>query len=372
MLTAQLLLSSPSGKTLVDLPQANSIAATWQANRIGSINIRYPYTAELEKHLHRDNLIQLWVGPENRTKVPFYYFLRYWAPVIRARERYIDLRGPDLLELLRRRVVAHFANSPEAKMTDQGDDMLKEIFADAFANGTNPAPDYGTRVISSLSSEGLLTAGPSVTKAFSFDELLNRSGSGVFPEIVDLVYRTDGTRLYYEIKPAAIGTDVKFLFRTATGQPRKDISDRFSLDEHSSCLTESSIVHDYQQEQNYIYGGGKGQQEEREVVQVYSAAAIAASDYNRCEGFEDRTQLEGDALESAANERLNEGLGTVTLVGSMVSTEYEMFGRDWFFGDRVGLRIGQYNARAVISSGVIKIGRGGVSVTAKLAGETND
>lgn len=371
MLTIESHLSDPTGAKLVSLPDLVSLKATWMANRIGSVVARYPLDTALRRHLHRDNILQLWVGPQNGKKQLFTYFTRGWEFSFAQGKQYLEISGPDQHDLFRRRIVAHFAGSSQASMTDQADDMLKEIFDDAFANGTNPSPTYGSRVISNLSREALLTQGPSITKGFSFDKLLDRSGGGLFPAICQQAYAEDGTLLFFEIRPAGLGAEaIEFVFRTAIGQPHRDRSSTFILDENSSALTDAKLSYNYQDEENYIYAGGSGEEELREVVQVYDATEIAASIYNRCEGFEDQTSLTGSELTAAADTRLAEGRGTMKLVGSLVSTELQTFGREWNFGDRIGLILGPISGSVVISSGVIDVKAGNVKVTAKFEGET--
>lgn len=369
MLESEIWLTAMNGDRYGPVSTLESLTASFKANAIGNFSLTAGYDERLLPYLKRDTLVQLWIGPTGYDKVAFVFFLRYWQTTFSKYRTKLQLKGPDLNELLRRRIVAHHTNSAQANMTDFADDMMKEIFDDAFADGTNPAPTYGSRVISNLSSYQQEGKGPSITKAFAYDRLLETNGGGVLPEIAQRAYQEDGTEVFFEIRPI-ISSDgsVQFVFYTAINQLRQDRSATLVFDENSPNLSQAAVTYDYRTEENYIYGTGKGIEDEREIVQVYTEADVDASDYNRCEGVTNRSNLEGTALTTAATEQLEKNRGKIAMTGSIISTPYSVFGKDWRFGDRVKLQVGPYQGTAHIAAGTINIQARGTTVNAKLVG----
>ena len=107
------------------------------------------------------------------------------------------MSGPDINDFLRRRIVAYYAGESESEKTDYADDMLIEIVDESIVDGTNPTPDYGTRVWNDLSTIGSQSLAPKITKGLSWEPLLELNGGGILQEICEQS-KQEGTELYWQ------------------------------------------------------------------------------------------------------------------------------------------------------------------------------
>lgn len=370
MYTTELWFCEPNGRVLLELPKYKDASMSWQANRINTITVSYPFSLELIPYLKRDKILQLIIGPEGYPTQTFLFFLRYWQVDYTPGKRRILLKGVGPNDILRRRIVAHYANSAEATCSGiQADNVLKDIWDDAFADGTNPAPTYGTRAVSSLTREWKESDAANITKSFAWKRLLERNGAGVFGEIATLAEQTNGVKLYFGVEPRfAPNGEIDWILQTSINQYGRDLSNAFILDETSSALLDAKVTFDYLEEANYVYAGGMGLETDREIAQVQSSGDVGASEYNRCETFADRSNLAGNSLTAAATEALFEGLGKLGMRATLMSSGAALFGRDWNFGDRIGLSLWPYIGWGNIDSGTIKISNSGIDIQAKLEG----
>ena len=254
-------------------------------------------------------------------------------------------------------------------MNDQADDMLKAIVTDSIADGTAPAPTAGTRVWSDLSIAGDLADGPTLEKGFAWKQLLTPAGGGIMGDIAKAA-KEAGTEVFFAVVPKTVSaTSITFEFRTSTGQPGMDVSDRVVFDqERGSNLNDPYLEYDYTKEQNYIYSAGQGDMDERNVQQVYDASRYNASAWNRCEGFADaRNQAEDNEVREAGRAKLAEGRPVRRFGGVPVDTQGTRFGRDWDFGDKVRARYRGQEFDAIIRSVVLSMDDSGQeTIRAKL------
>lgn len=89
-------------------------------------------------------------------------------------------------------------------------------------------------------------------------------------------------------------------------------------------------------EKNYVYIGGQGQEEDREIVEVFDAAAIAGSPYGRKELFADaRQEATADGLEAQGYAKLEERKTQVTLTFDVQQTLSSRWLVSWELGDLV-------------------------------------
>lgn len=89
-------------------------------------------------------------------------------------------------------------------------------------------------------------------------------------------------------------------------------------------------------EKNYVYIGGQGQEEDREIVEVFDAAAIAGSPYGRKELFVDaRQEATADGLEAQGYAKLEERKTQVTLTFDVQQTVLSRWLVNWNLGDLV-------------------------------------
>jgi len=333
-------LSDRNGNTLLD--SALWLLASRADSKIGSFRLGLPVTFDtgLLRTDRLDRMFQLWRAPAGgRLSLWRVYFVRWWRyETIGARQTLV-IGGPDVNDLLRRRNVIAYAGSEEAGKTDFADDMAKEIVTESIADGVEPVPDAGTRVWADLSIAPDLGNGPTITKAFAFKKLLTEAGWGVLAEIKK-ASREAGTEIFFDIVPSVVtGSSINFEFRTYTGQPGSDVSNRVVFDQQRGNLQAPFLEYDFTRELNYVYGAGQGEGAARNVQQEYDAARYGSSQWARIEAVADaRNQTSDNGVREAARALLEQGRPERRFGDSPVDTLGTRFGVDWNFGDRVRAR----------------------------------
>ena len=345
----ELFLADDRGRRLMPLNNLHSFSASKVINTMGAFSgvLRAPTnTAQvqnyhyIERGIRRDWQVQVWRKARGPLALWNSYFVLKWGWTQDSQgEEVFSLGGYDQNHLLTRRIVAAYAASSEAEMTDQADDMMKAVVTDSMEDTADPTPTAGTRAWGDLSVAGDQANGPSLTLKFAWRKLLTLSGGGVLSQIARAA-REKGTEVFFWIVPAPISTaSVTYQFRTYTGQPGRDLTSgrgMVTFSAEDGTLANWALGYDYSEEENYIYGLGSSVEDSRIIKQVYDEARYKASYWARCEGTRDaRNQDTDDGVEDAAYEELSEGRPRITLSGKPVSTFKQTFGRHYDVGDRV-------------------------------------
>lgn len=369
MASYELWLTDADGKQLQSLDNFLYLQAARIVNRIGAFELRMPPTFD-ERILEPDRMIQVWRAPiGGRLDLWRVYLLRKWRlSRTQTGEEEIALEGPDVNDLLRRRIVAHYAGSSNAAFTSEyADDMMKTLVTDAITDGSNPSPSAGTRVWSLLSVAQDRSAGPQINKAVAWKPLLTPSGSGALGEIAAASVEA-GTEVFFDIVPDAVSpAAMNFIFRTWTGQPGQDVSDRVVFSAEAETLEQPYVEYDYLLEANYIYAGGTGVEDERAILQVYDDARYGATPLNRCEAFADaRNEDTDDAVTDKGREILNAGRPIVRAGGRLMEAEGTRLGINWNLGDRVRARYRSVEWDAIVRAVVLTVDGGLETIDARL------
>jgi len=318
--------------------------------------------------------VQIWRQPSGgRLGLWRGYFVRGWRLQHSGSRELITIWGPDTNDLLRRRIAAHYAGEAQVEYSAvAADNLMKDLVADMIVDGTTPAPAAGTRAWADLTVAGDLTDGPTLYKGCSFQQLLTDSGGGTLAELAQAA-RIAGTEVFFDIVTDSVSaTAITFQFRTYTGQPGMDVSDRVAFSQEDRNLRDPFIQWDYGSEENYIYAAGKGEQDERHVEQVYDADRYGASYWNRCEGFADaRNQATDNGVREAGRAALEQGRPKVTAGGVPVDTAACRFGLDWDFGYKVTMKYRNMQFECIVRSVVLGVNdKGAETIDARLEYES--
>jgi hypothetical protein len=305
------------------------------ANDAGRFSMRVPSDQFTLANLKRDQMIVVWRKARGDALGLFrVYFIRKWE-FRRSGSRFIvTISGPDSMDLLKRRLVVNFAGTGEATKDDHPDDMAKEIVDEQMVNdASDPGPDAGSRDYANLTVQADLSAIASVTRSFPWQN--------VFKVIQSLAKatRAAGNEMFFDVVPI-IGTNtISFQFQTKTGQPGNDLASQVVFDEARGNLKESVLTYDSTDEVNYIYAGGLGQEDNRNIQQAYDAARYNASAWNRREGWAYAVLERTDAgVQDVADAALQEGEPRLTFSALPIDTEGTRLGVHWNFGDKVTAR----------------------------------
>jgi hypothetical protein len=244
----------------------------------------------------------------------------------------IILAGPDGNDLLNRRIVAYAAGSSQSDKTNQADDMMKEIVTENLGSSATAPRDLTDL---NFTVAGDVTAAPSITKAFSWRNVLD-----VLQDIV-AISAENGTDLYFDVVPVVISSsEIGFEFRTYTDQPGQDRTyDSKSpviFSKEWGNLAQPMLRYDYTKEANLIYGGGQGEGDYRTIAEVSDVTRIGSSVWNRREKFADaRNEPTADGVSNKAEEVLNENKPLHRFTAKLLDTPQTRYGVDWSFGDKV-------------------------------------
>jgi hypothetical protein len=341
----ELWLTDDYGRRIADsqghsyLKQFHALTASRALGEIGRFTLRVPLSFD-KSLLKPDRMIQVWRRPTGgRLGLWRIYFLRRWRFISRGGNRTVELAGPCQNELLRRRIVAAYTGSAQAKKSDFADDMMKAFVSEALSDAAAPTPTAGTRAWPSLTVQADLGDGPSIDRSVEFNQLLTTSGGGVLTSIAK-ASREAGTEVFYDVRPKVLtGSSISFEFHTWTINEVRDVSDSVVFDESAGNMIDTELEYDYSEEQNYIYSAGQGEAADRNVQQVYDEARYSVSQWARCEGYMDAASESTNAgVIALGRSRLAEGRPKIRFSGTPVDTRGTRFGKDWDIGYRVGAK----------------------------------
>lgn len=354
----EIWLTNDKGTRLEIADDIVSMSASKVVNRIGSLSLVLPADFD-DDLLKADNMIQVRRAATGASAFATWqvYFIRKWRyETTEDSQRIKVLTAYDPNHLLSRRIVAAYAGSTEAEKSDYADDMMKEIVSEAMLDTADPTPDAGSRAWDNLSVQAESSEGPSISKSFSWRELMTMSGGGLLPALAQAA-KEAGTKVFFAIVPNSItATRITFEFRTYVGQPGRDVSDRVVFSESNANLKEPFLEFDYSEEKNYIYAAGQGHEDDRTVEQVYDSGRYGRTIWARCEGFADaRNQNLANGVREAGRAALEIGRPIIRFGGSPQDTSGTRFGRDWEWGDLVKARYGGYELETVVRSVTLTI-----------------
>lgn len=375
----EIWLTDDSGQRITDsrgrsyLKEFLNLSATRAVNQIGSFSMRVPATFD-KSLLQVDRMVQVWRKPAGgQLGLWRVYFIRRWRFKGSDSGRVVELEGPDQNDLLRRRIVAAYAGSTQAKKTGiEADDMMKIFVSEALDDGAAPTPDAGTRAWPGLSVQTDLTLGPQLTLSVPLDPLLTASGSGVLTQIASAARRI-GQEVFFDIVPNVVtGSSISFQFQTFINQPGMDVSDRVVFDEQYGNMADPELEYDYSDETNYVYAAGQGEQANRNIQQVYDADRYSTSRWNRCEGSQDaRNQDSTWGVVSAGDSALAAGRPKIRFSATPLDTAGTRFGRDWDHGYKVRARYEGVEFDSIIRVVTITVdGKGVEDIKARLEYES--
>jgi hypothetical protein len=334
MTTWELWLADDAGNRLELLNSVTSFELGHVVGDVGWASLLMPHAAgTLYTQMQPDRQIQMYRQPRDGTGM-----LELEALLFQRRLRQATslsglatygLGGADANDLLARRIVAYAAGSAQAEMSDQADDMMKEIVRDALGGDAGAGRDMTAVGFSVGANAG---AGPTISKAFAWQNVLSAAQG------VQAASRAAGSEVFFAVQPTSL---TSYRFDTYTGQPGRDrrwsvspIGMMFGLDWGNVA----NVVYeqDYTDEENYIYAGGRGQGAAREVQEVSDAGRIAASRWNRREGFAPSNATTAEGVRNDGRERLERQRPRLLLSADLLDTPATPYGAaGWRVGDRV-------------------------------------
>lgn len=341
------------------------VSAMRQVSDIGALSMGLGADFDLV-HLRADRMVQVWRGPGHAEPGLFRsYLLEFWRPSISAGGTpQLQVSGVDMVGVLSRRIVAAYSGTEYASWTDtEADDLMKALVRNAQSDVIPPLPDAGTRAWSNLSVEADTTRGPQLTMSLAWRYLddallavLNAAAQEAADNSVDPVW--------FDVMPDVVTSDgATFVFRTFAGtQPGLDLTPQgitFDAD-IDDRLSTPYLEYDYQDEANYVYGGGQGRGTDRTIQQAYDASRYGRSIWGRREIFAESNQCKSDgAVLAVAQAALRSRRPVRRVGGKPLDSESFMYGRDWDLGDRVMARFERVQFKAIVGAVTIALAADG-------------
>ncbi len=249
----------------------------------------------------------------------------------------VTVEGFDQNELLDRRVIAYAAGTAQAQKTNNIDDIMKAIVRENLGSdavdGRNTTNTFRLTV---APDEGLAA---SITTGFAWQMLLE-----TLRDLADnsAGQATGAVALFFEIALAGYNGNHQplFQFRTKVGQPGIN---RTTSNEHSGFSLGNSNISNvryersYADEINFVYAGGLGLKDDRNVQSAGDTTRINASPINRRETFVSASHVEDADVLQVVYEELNAGRPTHALEATILDTETSPYQIAWGHGDKVSV-----------------------------------
>lgn len=269
-------------------------------------------------------------------------YRRYWLDS--DGQPHFQSKGAGYIELLNRRNILYYAGSAQASKSGKAETMMKAFVkenAGSLATLVNGRLAAG--VMTGLSVEADGAHGNTFSKADAYGnllELLQKIGGPIAGGDFDVVGTGAAT----------------FEFRWYTGQRGTDRSATVVFALEYDNMAEPELIEDYTQEVNAVICAGQGEGTSRAIVERTDAARIAASTWNRREAFVDgRNYTTTGGLNSAGDERLEQGRPVKTINFKIVQSEGCAYGSHYFLGDLVTARFMDYEETHQIKEATITV-----------------
>lgn len=324
-----------------------------------------------------DHQVQVWRRSTGsaRLSLVFVGFLRMWRHTFAKDKFSTVLAGPDVNELLGRRIVAYAAGSSQATISGAADDGMKDVFAENFLSAATDAD----RDISGLdvTVQPDESAAQTVEMGFSWDNVLE-----VLQELSDAARTAGGGRegeVFFWLAPTGVDPvtqRVQLEFRTAVGRPGRDLAWQSAggqpvvFGPALGNLQGAELAFDYRPERNFVYAGGQGHGAERVIKTASDTDRIAASAWNRRELFRDaRNEDDPDAVQAVADAELAASRPVVRLEAQVLDTSQARYGRDWGLGDLVTVRVFGRQFDGLVRQVRLRLNKGEETVSVQVADE---
>lgn len=312
-----------------------SFDSTRMVNTIGTLKILLPYGAIPASFIQLDFVILIWKSINGGPRVLMHetvYQMQRWKHYDDADQRITVIECVDILDLLRRRWIAYYAGSAQAKKASAPADNLMKAFV--RENLASTASDYAGATDRGLAASSLivdadLSLAASVSKAAAWRNLYD-----VLRELAD-ASRTAGIWLCFDFV-VEVGRGATFrTFINQRGIDRRSGPNAVILSESAGTLINAALATDFDGFATTIYAGGPGEESDR-IVSSASNPLLVRTNVGRYEDF--TTAYQGTTLGYVTDEAesaLALRRPRQTLTGDIQETTSLIYDRDIGFGDYV-------------------------------------
>lgn len=330
MTSWEIWLDDYYGNRIQPIKNFNSFQLARVANGVGAWAMRL--SGDTDPAIFRkDSILEFWRKPLNGSSyLEFIGFVRKYKFSTDDRGMdWLDIGGGDPNYILTSRIVAYYAGSGYAQLTDHCDDIMQFIIWYNFSTGVTDT----ARNMPQFISGSLLNQAPSHTKGCSWANVLK-----VLQEVANYS-ASQGVPLYFEVVPVVTPTaGISFIFRTSIYQLKQDLTANskivFSLERGN--LSNPVLEYDYTNEINWVYTGGANQGADRIVHEYGVTAEATMTPYARREYFLDARNVSNiTELGELGAECYNKNKPRLRFGANLLDSEKLVYGVDWHYGDKV-------------------------------------
>ena len=323
MTTWEIWLDDPFGLRLLALSPV-SFSLVKSINKPGAFEITFAGNFSTNP-VKLDGLVEFWRDGQ-WINTGMVRVIKYWQDS--NGNDYISLAGPDLIDLLARRVIAGAAGSAETTKTDYADDMIKAIVTDNFGAS---AGAQGRNISAYLSVEADASLGYSMTKSFFYRNVL------IVCQEIAQTSAENSKPIYFDIVPYVSGNLVKLRFETYLNQPGIDRTgtSQVIFGTNFDNISNVRLEYDFSEEITMAYAGGQGEGADRYISGALNTRYLETP-YNRREAFTDaRNESATAAVDAKAEQVVFAGAPVVRLSGNLLDIPPTRYGIEWSWGDKV-------------------------------------
>lgn len=363
--STRLVYRSPTGLILQEALPLSVVDYVRKENDIGVLSVRVVPKFPLG-YFRRDGQIEVWrkTGGIEYLDTETAWFVRKirYATTDQGEDE-IELMAYDANVIVSDRNIAYDKGTSYTDKLGYADDLMKDIVRENYGTSVlDTARDLSARLaVQADRSEGAIV-GDTVARKPVMDVLKN------FSDASDEL----GVRILFDTVWTGPG---QFEFRTYKDRRGEDHSidsaKPVRVSRELGNLSGPEILVDYSEEINYVYAGGKGDEEWRLTAEASDAARIGASPFARREGWAEYSNEEDPVrLAKMANAELAKGRPRILFNGMLLDTPATSYGIHYRWGDLVTAIYKGYKFDCRIDAVHVRIDRdGGEKIESRLKGE---
>lgn len=322
----EIWLSRDDGTRLAVLDTVGAFSFTRVVNNVGAFHLTLPsgFNKEL---LKKDNRVLIWRKPVGGAMYLAFVGL---TRSVRAKGSVVvrTISGLCLNDLLSTREIAYTAGSDQASpAAAPADTLMVNIVKQNL--GSDAATER--QLVTYLSIAPTPAAGPSLTRAFSFQNVLE-----TLRRLSD-ASRAAGTSVFFGIVPTG---ESGFEFRTKINQwgdsRISSLANGLIFGPEYGNMENPDMIEDGSEEINFSYGLGRDLGASRKIRYAEATNRSRASYFARREkSINASSETTNGGVEAMATSDVLKGRSVVRFAGKLLSVPGSIYGKDWKFGDRV-------------------------------------
>lgn len=340
----QLHLRSPVGDplTIIFDGQYAALSYALKVNEPGVLELTLPASFDINL-LKIDGQIEIYreygfTGMHLEGDTAF-FIRRIGRPTLSNGVKVRQITAYSALDIMKRRIIPYAAGtSYTEKVGIPWDDMMREIVWENYGPGASYAGvSYGDDPARNL--EPWLTTEPYLHYGVSFATTHTFPWRIVLNTLQDIVNEVRSNGVYCTFDVVRVGP-AEYEFRVFLGARGIDHSATSAqpviVSEEHYNLSSPNFEDDWQEEKNFIYATGQGEEQDRVVRTAQDDARIGISPFNRQEFNEDSRQHSlPESVQKQADTALEANRPKRRFTGTITQTEGCLYGVHWGWGDIV-------------------------------------